>query len=162
MSDKDNIDWLAVEADYRPNILSLRAIGSKHGCTEGAIRKRAKKEGWVRDHNYASGDNGKVILDTFIEDRSNKAGFIYVIYLDDTGGGRFYKIGMSSNFNSRVNAHQGSSPFDICVACAYYVGNMRSEERELHTMFSDKRVRGEWFQLDKDDLMKISLRSLLI
>lgn len=49
MSDKDDIDWLAVEADYRPNILSLRAIGDKYGCTEGAIRKRAKKEGWVRD-----------------------------------------------------------------------------------------------------------------
>lgn len=49
MSDKENIDWLAVEADYRPNKLSLRAIGDKHGCTEGAIRKKAKKEGWVRD-----------------------------------------------------------------------------------------------------------------
>lgn len=49
MADKEDIDWLAVEADYRPNKLSLRAIGEKYGCTEGAIRKRAKKEGWVRD-----------------------------------------------------------------------------------------------------------------
>ena len=48
-NDKTDIDWLAVEADYRPNKLSLRAIGDKHGCTEGAIRKKAKKEGWVRD-----------------------------------------------------------------------------------------------------------------
>ena len=43
------MDWLAIEADYRPNKLSLRTIGEKYGCTEGAIRKRAKKEGWVRD-----------------------------------------------------------------------------------------------------------------
>lgn len=49
MNEKDAVDWLAVEADYRPNKLSLRAIGEKYGCTEGAIRKRAKKEGWVRD-----------------------------------------------------------------------------------------------------------------
>jgi len=49
MENKKNIDWLAVESDYRPNILSLREIGNKHGCTEGAIRKRAKKEGWSRD-----------------------------------------------------------------------------------------------------------------
>lgn len=49
MSDKGDIDWLAVEADYRPNVLSLRAIGAKHGCTEGAIRKKVRKEGWVRD-----------------------------------------------------------------------------------------------------------------
>lgn len=46
---KEDIDWLAVENDYRPNILSLREIGKKYNCTEGAIRKRAKKEGWVRD-----------------------------------------------------------------------------------------------------------------
>lgn len=46
---KEDIDWLAVENDYRPNILSLRAIGEKYGCTEGAVRKKAKKEGWVRD-----------------------------------------------------------------------------------------------------------------
>jgi hypothetical protein len=49
MKETEIIDWAAVEADYRPNKLSLREIGKKHGCTEGAIRKRAKKEGWVRD-----------------------------------------------------------------------------------------------------------------
>jgi len=48
-ADKENIDWLAVENDYRPNRLSLRAIGEKYGCTEGAIRKKAKKEKWVRN-----------------------------------------------------------------------------------------------------------------
>jgi len=46
---KRNIDWLAVENEYRPNILSLRAIAEKYGCTEGAIRKKAKQEGWVRN-----------------------------------------------------------------------------------------------------------------
>ena len=49
MAYKEGMDWLAIEADYRPNKLSLRTIGEKYGCTEGAIRKRAKKEGWVRD-----------------------------------------------------------------------------------------------------------------
>jgi len=29
--------------------MSLREIGAKHGITEGAIRKRAKKDGWTRD-----------------------------------------------------------------------------------------------------------------
>lgn len=41
-------DWEAVEREYRAGQLSLRAIAGAHGLTEGAIRKRAKKEGWAR------------------------------------------------------------------------------------------------------------------
>jgi hypothetical protein len=43
------IDWLAVEADYRPGILSNREIATKHGCTEGGVRKKAKQKGWIKD-----------------------------------------------------------------------------------------------------------------
>lgn len=42
-------DWSQVEADYRAGVKSLRQIASEHGITEGAIRKRAKKEDWARD-----------------------------------------------------------------------------------------------------------------
>jgi hypothetical protein len=45
----DAIDWERIEGDYRAGILSLREIADLGGCTEGAIRKRAKREGWVRD-----------------------------------------------------------------------------------------------------------------
>lgn len=41
-------DWEAIESAYRAGVLSLRDIGDKYGVTEGAIRKRAKKFGWVR------------------------------------------------------------------------------------------------------------------
>lgn len=43
-------DWERIECDYRAGILSLREIAAKDGnVTEGAIRKRAKRDGWVRD-----------------------------------------------------------------------------------------------------------------
>lgn len=42
-------DWEAIERDYRAGSLTLRAIASQHGITEGAIRKRAKKDSWARD-----------------------------------------------------------------------------------------------------------------
>lgn len=45
----DAIDWETVERLYRAGIESLRNIGAKCGLTEGAIRKRAKRDGWVRD-----------------------------------------------------------------------------------------------------------------
>lgn len=43
------VDWFIVEKDYRAGIRPLRDIAADHGITEGAIRKRAKRDGWSRD-----------------------------------------------------------------------------------------------------------------
>ena len=43
------IAWSVIEAEYRTGVKPLRATASEHGITEGAIRKRAKKEQWTRD-----------------------------------------------------------------------------------------------------------------
>ena len=48
-SKKQSADWERIEADYRAGILSLREIAAMHSITEGAIRKRSKRDGWVRD-----------------------------------------------------------------------------------------------------------------
>lgn len=42
-------DWERIEADYRAGVLSLREIAGLHSITEGAIRKRAKRDEWSRD-----------------------------------------------------------------------------------------------------------------
>jgi len=42
------IDWTPIEVDYRLGAMSNRELGEKHGCTEGAIRDRAKRYGWVK------------------------------------------------------------------------------------------------------------------
>lgn len=42
-------DWEAIERAYRAGSLSVRAIADSNEITEGAVRKRAKKEGWTRD-----------------------------------------------------------------------------------------------------------------
>ena len=42
-------DWERIELDYRAGIKTLRQIAGEHGITEGAIRKRAKRDGWERD-----------------------------------------------------------------------------------------------------------------
>ena len=46
---RKQIDWEAIERDYRAGILTLRALAAQHGITEGAIRQKAKKEDWPRD-----------------------------------------------------------------------------------------------------------------
>lgn len=47
--DKKAPDWERIEHDYRAGILSLREIAGEHEITEGAIRKRAKRDSWERD-----------------------------------------------------------------------------------------------------------------
>lgn len=42
-------DWERIEADFRVGIKTLREIAGEHGITEGAIRKKAKQNGWERD-----------------------------------------------------------------------------------------------------------------
>lgn len=46
---RKQIDWEAIEREYRADQLSVREIGRKFDVTDGAIRKRAKKEGWERE-----------------------------------------------------------------------------------------------------------------
>lgn len=46
---RSNCDWERVEAQYRAGAMSLREIASEHDVTEGAIRKRAKRDDWLRD-----------------------------------------------------------------------------------------------------------------
>lgn len=50
MTDKKRqIDWEAIELDYRAGIKTLRQIADEHGISNPAILKRAKRDGWVRD-----------------------------------------------------------------------------------------------------------------
>ncbi|WP_392562501.1 hypothetical protein RHO12_03195 [Orbus sturtevantii] len=42
-------DWEAIESAYRAGVMSLREMGNKYNISEGAIRKRAKRDYWVRD-----------------------------------------------------------------------------------------------------------------
>jgi hypothetical protein len=50
MSDEHKApDWELIELDYRAGVKSIRQIGSEFGVSDTAIRKRAKKKGWVRD-----------------------------------------------------------------------------------------------------------------
>lgn len=44
-----DVDWEAIERDYRAGQLSVVEIGRQNGVSHTAINKRAKKQGWTRD-----------------------------------------------------------------------------------------------------------------
>jgi chaperonin GroEL (HSP60 family) len=43
-----NTDWLSIESEYIAGEKSVNAIAIEHGVSEGAIRAKAKKNGWIR------------------------------------------------------------------------------------------------------------------
>lgn len=46
---KNAPDWERIELDYRAGIKTLRQIAGENSISEGAIRKRAKRDDWTRD-----------------------------------------------------------------------------------------------------------------
>ena len=50
-----DIDWNAIERDYRASPLSLRELALKHGCSHSTIANFASRHGWTRSQAEASG-----------------------------------------------------------------------------------------------------------
>lgn len=46
---KPKADWLAIEAEYRAGISSVREIARRHSITHVPIVRRAARHGWTRD-----------------------------------------------------------------------------------------------------------------
>ncbi len=159
-AEKRQIDWERIEADYRAGLLSLREIAAANpGVSHVSISKHAKRDGWIRDLSAKINAKAEAKPPVSI-DALDKSGYVYLIYVDAPE--RFYKIGMSSNFGERFFAHQCSSPYAICIACAFFVPNMRYMERSLHARYADRRVRGEWFSLSIEDVKEIAAMACLV
>jgi hypothetical protein len=74
------------------------------------------------------------------------------VYLVEAENGLF-KIGMSENIMSRFGALANASPLELKLVCYVECENARCIEAYLHERFQAKRVRGEWFRLDGDDII---------
>ncbi len=75
--------------------------------------------------------------------------FVYLMKNNRSG---FYKIGRSVNPKFRERTLQAQEPqielLDTCIA-------PKELEKELHQQFSNKRIRGEWFELNNIDVNTI-------
>ena len=76
-------------------------------------------------------------------------GIVYLItsnYVD-------FKIGVTTRpINERIRELQTSHPEKIDIIKFYKAENHNAVERWLHRKFNEKRLEGEWFQLDETDI----------
>lgn len=91
------------------------------------------------------------LLRTFWECENPEAGYIYC--LDDQQG--HFKLGRTKQLNTRIKQLGTQPPFEIVLRFAFKVPHMRAYESHLHKEFQHKRLRGEWFKLDEEDLKHI-------
>lgn len=53
MARRNDIDWEAIERDYRAGQMTVASVAKKHGVSDSQLRAKAKSEGWTRDLSSA-------------------------------------------------------------------------------------------------------------
>jgi len=69
-----------------------------------------------------------------------------------------YKIGMTSNLKKRFINVQAHCPYLLELVWTLKTNNHRKIEKSLHSIFKNKRIHFEWFELlddDVDNIMRI-------
>lgn len=79
------------------------------------------------------------------------------VYLMIDLNNSYHKIGISNNPSWREKTLQSEKPTIELIAAKKFVSRKMalSFEKALHETYSDKRLRGEWFQLDNLDIQEI-------
>ncbi|MBW6482957.1 MAG: GIY-YIG nuclease family protein [Vicingaceae bacterium] len=94
----------------------------------------------------------------FIDNPDFKSEECYVYLMIDTVN-NFHKIGISNSPEWREKTLQSEKPSIELIASKKFVSrNIASSiEKALHSTFADKRLRGEWFQLEPRDIEEIKI-----
>lgn len=72
------------------------------------------------------------------------------IYILESNG--FYKIGVSADIDARIKNLQIGNPHIISHVFSRMVPEAYEVEQELHDMFAEYRIKGEWFKFDTKTL----------
>ncbi len=87
--------------------------------------------------------------------RTAMPGFVYVI--KSSYG---YKIGKTVNMKDRTRLFGVKLPFPISIEHYAYFDDYSLAEREFHRVFHTKRLEGEWFDLNAQDLAQIKSKGM--
>lgn len=82
---------------------------------------------------------------------NNKVNIVYIIR--HKGWPDYVKIGITSDFNKRLNTLNTASPLGIEVLYTQKVKHKEIIEKHLHAMFAKFRCNGEWFKLNEQQIL---------
>jgi hypothetical protein len=82
-----------------------------------------------------------------------KAGYVYLIQAESLDR---FKIGCASDVEKRLSTLKTASPLSLRLVATKQAEDMYSEEKKWHELFAPSRVKGEWFDLEPKQFLKIA------
>lgn len=84
------------------------------------------------------------------EEADDNSGFLYFIGINE-----YVKVGITTDLQQRLSCIQTGSPYEVKLLNHVFVGgNVRDVETSIHAYLKQegKHVRGEWFNLNMDEI----------
>lgn len=150
-------DWRIITSGNR-KIEGMRSFGgSRHNYEKKEDLQLALKNLFV-DYNKIVNkiESYKPLSKLDVDDKISLAEGCFLYLMKDFANG-FYKIGISNNPEYRERTLQSEKPTIEMIASKRYPTRPIAEsiEKALHGAYSEKRLRGEWFELDVNDVENI-------
>lgn len=94
--------------------------------------------------------------------RTNTGGFVYFIkeIKNSDQHQAHIKIGYTNNLDRRLSEFVVSVPYPLEFIHSIYSENAAETERLFHSLYQNKHINGEWFELNQDNLLAIKLLKL--
>ena len=124
-----------MNATHSKMYYAVSEVSSAYECIEDAIEGRSS-----------------IYTPDFMPSETSEE-FVYIMTATES---KRVKIGVSKDPQSRLKQVQTGCPERVELSTAIPTLFARSIESGLHTVFADKRVSGEWFNLDADELGELN------
>lgn len=82
--------------------------------------------------------------------KEQKGTFLYLLKCE-----KAYKIGITNNFKKRFKSIQQSNPFEVIPVLVINNSNYDAIEKGIKEGWKDKKIKGEWFLLTKEDVEEL-------
>lgn len=104
---------------------------------------------WRNGRKYREGN----ILQKVILEVSNGKKGVYILSVNDSD---LYKIGVTKNIIGRIKQLNTGNPFEFSIYDFYVTENHHNLESILHDKLKERKFRGEWFLLTKEEVKEVA------
>lgn len=119
----------------------------------GEVLSKEYKLHQVHIESWLGGHAAYFALDA--EDLMQYSAGQYVYLMQDVSLTGFIKIGRSNNVARRLHQFDLVLPIELKVIHVIRCSDMYAAEAELHHYYAKKRINGEWFDLDMQDVLHL-------
>lgn len=149
-------DWRILTSENR-KIEGMRSFGTGHNYQNYYDLQKELKMLFT-DYTNALNDieNYRPLSKHIINDNVENSEICYLYLMKDTSNG-FYKIGISNNPIYREKTLQSEKPTIEIITVKEFSSRKiaLTFESSVHKVYDAKRLRGEWFELSRNDLKEI-------